>query len=142
MDPKEDESSSKELNIPNEHKIISLILRSQGVEDCDSNVTNLLLEYAKRYTEDVLKDALIYSEYAGKNEIDNDDIQLAIQGRTSYSFSSPPDPQFYLQLSKEVNKTPLPLISEKFGLRLPSEKHTLTGVNFQVVPHLGIMKFE
>lgn len=42
------------------------------------------------YTSDVFQDSLIYAEHANKNDLDLDDIQLAIQGRVNHSFTTPP----------------------------------------------------
>ncbi|KAJ1907517.1 Transcription initiation factor TFIID subunit 9, partial [Coemansia sp. IMI 209127] len=86
------------------------------------------------YTVDVLQDALVYAEHAKKPDVDMEDVRLAIQGRVNYSFASPPEKEFLLELAEERNKHPLPLIPEKYGVRLPPEKHTLTGVNFHIVP--------
>ncbi|KAJ2744368.1 Transcription initiation factor TFIID subunit 9 [Coemansia sp. BCRC 34301] len=119
---------------PRDYKIIALLLQSHGVEDCDPSVINQLLEFSHRYTVDVMQDAMVYAEHAKKADIDMDDVRLAIQGRVSYSFTSPPDKEFLLELAEERNKHPLPLIPEKYGVRLPPEKHTLTGINFHIVP--------
>ncbi|KAJ2444287.1 Transcription initiation factor TFIID subunit 9 [Coemansia sp. RSA 2424] len=119
---------------PRDYKIIALLLQSHGVEDCDPSVINQLLEFSHRYTVDVLQDAMVYAEHAKKTDIDMDDVRLAIQGRVNYSFTSPPDKEFLLELAEERNKHPLPLIPEKYGVRLPPEKHTLTGINFHIVP--------
>ncbi|KAG2224164.1 hypothetical protein INT45_000179 [Circinella minor] len=119
---------------PRDARIVSLILQSLGVENYDPRVVPQLLEFAHRYTTDVLQDALIYAEHANKNDLDLDDIQLAIQGRVNHSFTNPPPKELLLELAEEKNKTPLPLIPEKYGVRLPAEKHCLTGLNFSIVP--------
>ncbi|KAI9310751.1 transcription initiation factor IID, 31kD subunit-domain-containing protein [Dichotomocladium elegans] len=131
------ESSSKyqkQQAQPRDARIISLILQSLGVEQYDPKVVLQLLEFAHRYTTDVMQDALIYAEHAGKNDLDLDDIQLAIQGRVNHSFTHPPPKELLLELAEEKNKIPLPLIPEKYGIRLPAEKHCLTGINFSIVP--------
>ncbi|KAJ2816378.1 Transcription initiation factor TFIID subunit 9 [Coemansia sp. 'formosensis'] len=119
---------------PRDYKIMALLLQSHGVEDCDPSVINQLLEFSHRYTVDVLQDAMVYAEHAKKADIDMEDVRLAIQGRVNYSFASPPEKEFLLELAEERNKHPLPIIPEKYGIRLPPEKHTLTGVNFHIVP--------
>ncbi|KAF9298339.1 Transcription initiation factor TFIID subunit 9B [Mortierella antarctica] len=91
---------------------------------------------AKGYTTDVFQDALLYSEHAGKTEVGIEDVKLAIQGRVNHSFTSPPPKEFLLELAEEKNKVPLPLIPEKYGVRLPHERHCLTAVNFQLIPEL------
>ncbi|KAJ2440431.1 Transcription initiation factor TFIID subunit 9, partial [Coemansia sp. RSA 2337] len=119
---------------PRDYKIMALLLQSHGVEDCDPSVINQLLEFSHRYTVDVLQDAMVYAEHAKKADIDMEDVRLAIQGRVNYSFTSPPDKDFLLELAEERNRQPLPIIPEKYGVRLPPEKHTLTGINFHIVP--------
>ncbi|KAK3834510.1 MAG: transcription initiation factor TFIID subunit 9-like protein [Linnemannia gamsii] len=121
---------------PRDAKVISLILQSLAVEDADQKVIHQLLEFAHRYTTDVFQDALLYSEHAGRTEVGLDDVRLAIQGRVNHSFTSPPPKEFLLELAEEKNRVPLPLIPEKYGIRLPHERHCLTAVNFQLIPEL------
>ncbi|ORX89190.1 TFIID-31kDa-domain-containing protein [Basidiobolus meristosporus CBS 931.73] len=127
-------SNSEHQPVPNDAKLVSLILESLGVEDCEPRVIHQLMEFAHRYTVDVFQDALVYSEHANKNDVDLEDIRLAIQGRVNHSFTSPPPKEFLLELAEEKNKVPLPLIPEKYGIRLPPERYCLTAVNFQIVP--------
>ncbi|KAF8948959.1 Transcription initiation factor TFIID subunit 9 [Haplosporangium gracile] len=121
---------------PRDAKVISLILQSLAVEDADQKVIHQLLEFAHRYTTDVFQDALLYSEHAGRTDVGLDDVRLAIQGRVNHSFTSPPPKEFLLELAEEKNRVPLPLIPEKYGIRLPHERHCLTAVNFQLIPEL------
>ncbi|KAI8083152.1 transcription initiation factor IID, 31kD subunit-domain-containing protein [Halteromyces radiatus] len=120
---------------PEDATIVSLVLQSLGVHDYDPKVVQQLLEFAHRYTTDVFQDALVYAEHANKVDIDLEDIQLAIQGRVNHSFTTPPPKEFLLELAEEKNKTPLPLIPEKYGNRLPADKYCLTGLNFSIVPN-------
>ncbi|KAI8379403.1 transcription initiation factor IID, 31kD subunit-domain-containing protein [Radiomyces spectabilis] len=124
----------KDQQQPRDARIVSLILQSLGVQDYDPKVVHQLLEFAHRYTSDVFQDALVYAEHANKSDIDLEDIQLAIQGRVNHSFTTPPPKEFLLELAREKNKAPLPLIPEKYGIRLPADKHCLTGINFSIVP--------
>ncbi|KAI7817495.1 transcription initiation factor TAFII31 [Gamsiella multidivaricata] len=123
---------------PRDAKVISLILQSLSVEDAEQKVIHQLLEFAHRYTTDVFQDALLYSEHAGRTEVGLDDVKLAIQGRVNHSFTSPPPKEFLLELAEEKNKVPLPLIPEKYGIRLPHERHCLTTVNFQLIPEVRL----
>ncbi|KAG0253174.1 hypothetical protein DFQ27_007625 [Actinomortierella ambigua] len=116
--------------------MISLILQSLEVEDAEQNVIHQLLDFAHRYTVDVFQDALLYSEHAGTNDVGLDDVRLAIQGRVNHSFTSPPPKEFLLELAEAKNRVPLPLIPDKYGIRLPPERHCLTAVNFQLIPEL------
>ncbi|KAG0175704.1 Transcription initiation factor TFIID subunit 9B [Apophysomyces sp. BC1034] len=128
------DSQTYQKQQPHDARIISLILQSLGVEDYDPKVVHQLLEFSHRYTTDVFQDALIYGEHANKSDLDLEDIQLAIQGRVNHSFTTPPPKEFLLELAQEKNKAPLPLIPEKYGIRLPAEKYCLTGLNFAIVP--------
>ncbi|KAJ2857030.1 Transcription initiation factor TFIID subunit 9 [Coemansia erecta] len=135
-----EETPNRPNETPRDYKIMALLLQSHGIEDCDPSVINQLLEFSHRYTVDVLQDALVYAEHAKKSDIDLEDVRLAIQGRVNYSFTSPPEKEFLLELAEERNKHPLPLIPEKYGVRLPPEKYTLTGVNFHIVPEQRTQK--
>ncbi|OMH80525.1 Transcription initiation factor TFIID subunit 9 [Zancudomyces culisetae] len=68
QDEKDSNKGSEDLSIPRDVKLMGILLKSMGVEDCDPNVIDQLLEFAYRYTHDVLQDALVYSEHASKKE--------------------------------------------------------------------------
>ena len=40
--------------------------------------------------------------------------------------------QFLIEVAREKNSTPLPLIPEKFGPRLPPERYCLTANNYKL----------
>jgi Transcription initiation factor IID, 31kD subunit len=59
------------------------------------------------YTSDVFQDALVYAEHAGRQDIDLADVQLAVQGRVSHSFTAPPPrevSQFGQQRGQQLGK--------------------------------------
>lgn len=76
-------------DLPRDAKIVKSLLKSMGVEDYEPRVIHQFLELWYRYVVDVLSDAQVYSEHAGKTTIDCDDIKLAIQSK-AISFSQPP----------------------------------------------------
>ncbi|RIB02825.1 transcription initiation factor IID, 31kD subunit-domain-containing protein [Gigaspora rosea] len=119
--------------VPRDSKVMELIIRSAGVSDFEPKVVQQLLEFTHRYTIDVIQDAAAYAEHTGKNDIDDDDIKLAIQGRINHSFIHPPQQEFLTQLAKEQNKEPLPQVPLRYGLRLPPERHCLTALNFKII---------
>lgn len=55
------------------------------------------------YTSDVFQDSLIYAEHANKNDLDLDDIQLAIQGRVNHSFTTPPPKEVITYTLDKIN---------------------------------------
>lgn len=94
--------------VPREAKLISILLTHAGVPECEPKVIQQLSEFMfsmdprrvrsglifwfrwLEYTTDILQDAIIYGEHAGKGEVDIEDIKLAIQTHTSHVFSGPP----------------------------------------------------
>ncbi|KAI9143945.1 transcription initiation factor IID, 31kD subunit-domain-containing protein [Paraphysoderma sedebokerense] len=119
---------------PQTAKLLALLMQSMGIDESDPRVTQMLLEFAHRYIIDTLHDSLLYSDHAGRTEIDIEDVKLAIQSRVNYSFATPPPKDFLLEQAKEKNSIPLPLVGESLGLRLPPEQFCLTSVNYQIVP--------
>lgn len=80
----------EDLEMPRDAKIVKSLLKSMGVEDHEPCVINKLLDLWYRYVFDLLTDAQVYSEHAGKSAIDCDDVKLAIQSKVNFSFSQPP----------------------------------------------------
>ncbi|KAL6013504.1 Transcription initiation factor TFIID subunit 9 [Asimina triloba] len=76
--------------LPRDAKIVISLLKSMGVREYEPRVVHQFLELWYRYVVDVLSDAQIYSEHAGKPAIDCDDVKLAIQTKVNTSFSQPP----------------------------------------------------
>ncbi|KAI9101754.1 transcription initiation factor IID, 31kD subunit-domain-containing protein [Phlyctochytrium arcticum] len=125
------------VQLPRDAKLVSLILQAMGVEEYEPRVVPQILEFVHRYVLDVLGDAQTYADHASHNHINMDDIRLAIEGRASHSFTTPPGREFLDALAAKRNTVPLPIIPEKFGVRLPPERHTLTGTNFQIAINVG-----
>lgn len=81
------------------------------------------------YVVQVLEDATVYKEHAGKLKMDVDDIRLATQTHTSNSAI----PKAAMKaISLHCNSIPLPEPSEKLGVRIPNEKYCLTAANYQI----------
>ena len=76
--------------MPRDAKIVKSLLKSMGVEDYEPRVIHQFLELWYRYAVDVLTDAQVYSDHAGKSTIDTEDVKLAIQSKVNFSFSQPP----------------------------------------------------
>jgi len=80
----------KNPNLPRDAKVVALILSSMGISEYEPKVLNQLLELMHRYTTEVLHDALLYSEHAGRPELELEDVRLAIQNKVGFSFTQPP----------------------------------------------------
>ncbi|KAL7751646.1 Transcription initiation factor TFIID subunit 9 [Sorochytrium milnesiophthora] len=138
---------------PRDAQLISLIMSAMGIHEADPRTLPMLLELAYRYvtlryatlryatlppldcyTSDILTDALTYAYHAGRADVSTDDVQLAIQARVNYSFTHPPPKDYLLRLAAEKNAVPMPMISDKYGVRLPPEQYCLTAVNYSAIP--------
>ncbi|KAK1926080.1 transcription initiation factor IID, 31kD subunit-domain-containing protein [Papiliotrema laurentii] len=126
--------------VPRDGRLISLILASKGIDDADERVIHQLLDFAHRYTADVLQAAQSLADHAGRSgpsRIEKDDVELAIQMRRRYEFFEPPprDASYLASLAHELNSQPLPILPETFDLlRLPPPHQRLGEVNFNIVP--------
>uniref|UniRef100_A0A803NAV7 Transcription initiation factor TFIID subunit 9 n=1 Tax=Chenopodium quinoa TaxID=63459 RepID=A0A803NAV7_CHEQI len=79
-----------EEDLPRDAKIIKSLLKFMGVEEHEPRVVHQFLDLWYGYVVDVLTDAQVYYEHAGKTSIDCDDVKLTIQSKVNFSFSQPP----------------------------------------------------
>ncbi|KAK8970812.1 hypothetical protein KSP40_PGU013542 [Platanthera guangdongensis] len=81
-----------EADEPRDARVVRQLLRSMGIAqgEYEPRVVHQFLELCYRYVVDVLSDAQIYAEHAGKAIVDPDDVRLAIQSKVNFSFSQPP----------------------------------------------------
>ena len=72
---------------PTARSIALLLASTPTVQDAQPGVLHQLLEFSHRYTTQVLSDALVYAEHAGRSgKIDMDDVTLAVQARVGWEF--------------------------------------------------------
>ncbi|XP_022992393.1 transcription initiation factor TFIID subunit 9 [Cucurbita maxima] len=126
------EMSEGDEDLPRDARIVKTLLKSMGVEDYEPRVIHQFLELWYRYVVDVLTDAQVYSEHAGKAAIDCDDVKLAIQSKVNFSFSQPPPREVLLELARNRNKIPLPRSIGGPGIALPPDIDTLLSPNYQL----------
>ncbi|GAA6018400.1 hypothetical protein JCM10207_000879 [Rhodosporidiobolus poonsookiae] len=124
--------------LPRDARLIALLLAAAGAEDCEEGVVRMLVEFAHRYTTDILTDALMYADHARAGSSSTapvvpslDDLRLAVQARTE---GAQVPKEFLLHLSTTVNSIPLPPLPEVYGIRLPPPAQRLTAPNFSLVP--------
>lgn len=107
---------------------------------CTRTDPSLALFFASQgYIHTILSDSLTYAAHAHPSTSSNPqislpDLILAIQSNLSHSLIQTPAKSTLLSLASTLNATPLPPISDRFGLRLPPREHCLTNVNFRIVP--------
>ena len=83
--------SDKDIqNVPKDAIIIEKILQSMGIKEFEPRVTEQLLELVYRYVFEVIEDSFVYMDHASRNDLDLEDIRLAIQSRVNNSYTEPP----------------------------------------------------
>ncbi|TPX54806.1 hypothetical protein CcCBS67573_g09535 [Chytriomyces confervae] len=122
------------LELPRNARIVSLIMQAMDVTDYQPAVLPQLMEFVHRYVLDVVADAQLFADHAGRTEIDADDVRLAVEAKMSHSFTGAPSKEVLASIAEAKNVAPLPVVNEKLGLRLPPERNALTGLNFQILP--------
>ncbi|KAF8916841.1 transcription initiation factor IID, 31kD subunit-domain-containing protein [Mucidula mucida] len=124
-------------SLPPTARAIALLLSSTpAVQDAQPGVLHQLLEFSNRYTQQVLTDARVYAEHAGRQEkVDYDDVVLAVQARVGWEFGGRIPKEYILSLASQTNSVPLPAVPEVFGVRLPQQSECLTSIDFDLVPN-------
>eukprot|EP00118_Oscarella_pearsei_P019791 m.212199 g.212199 ORF g.212199 m.212199 type:complete len:224 (+) comp39771_c0_seq2:242-913(+) len=125
-------SSGGPSSVPRDALVMAAILKEMGVVDYEPRVINLMLEFAYKYVSDILEEAKILSEHANRKEIDANDVKLAVKTYVNHSFTTPPPRDFLMDLARERNNQPLPAIPERFGLRLPPDRHCLLAPSYRI----------
>ncbi|KAH3903187.1 uncharacterized protein SCODWIG_01204 [Saccharomycodes ludwigii] len=134
-----------ENNSPRDVRLLHLLLASQSIHRYEDTVPLQLMDFAYRYTRNILKDAVVYNDYANVNNgsLTVEDIRLSIAARTQYQFKPTAAPkELLLQLAQDRNKKSLPKVPNSWGIRLPPEKYCLTGgsINWDKVSDKNINK--
>ncbi|OBZ76121.1 Lysophospholipid acyltransferase [Grifola frondosa] len=120
---------------PTARSIALLLASTPTVQDAHPGVLHQLLEFSHRYTAQVLSDALMYAEHAGRTgKIEMDDVVLAVQARVGWEFGGRVPKEYIHSLATQTNSVPLPVVPEVFGVRLPNPSDCLTSVNFDLIP--------
>lgn len=144
---------------PRDARIIHLILASMGVSAYQERVPLMLMDFAYRlssllplthspaltstgYTSSVLQDALLFSDAingtpntGGPNppaNISLADLRMSVASRINHQFNTALPKEFLLDIAQERNKIALPTVGKEFGVRLPPEKYSLTGINWDL----------
>ncbi|KAJ6509967.1 transcription initiation factor IID, 31kD subunit-domain-containing protein [Mycena vitilis] len=129
--------ANKPDNLPPTARAIALLLSSTpSVQDVQPAVLHQLLDFSQRYTAQVLTDANVYADYAGRSgKIEMDDVVLAVQARVGWEFGGRVPKEVILSLASDVNAVALPAVPEVFGVRMPQATECLTSIDFDLIPN-------
>ncbi|XP_035583680.1 transcription initiation factor TFIID subunit 9B-like [Zalophus californianus] len=119
-------------NTPRDALVMAQILKDMGITEYEPRVINQMLEFAFQYVTTILDDAKIYSSHVKKPNVGADDVRLAMQCHADQSFTSLPLREFLLDIARQKNQTPFPLIKPYAGHRLPPDRYCLTAPNYRV----------
>lgn len=102
-------------NSPQEAQIISLILKTQGISECDPAVIPLLIEYSNHFISDVLKKAEQYNNLINKEEdiLTINSINQSIEDIKESYIKIPPNRQYVSEMANSINSRPLKLINDE-----------------------------
>ncbi|GJD07979.1 Transcription initiation factor TFIID subunit 9 [Galdieria sulphuraria] len=117
---------------PEDARVIANILKAVGVESFDTRVVAQLVEFVYKYIGEVLELSKTFAQYAEREDIRQDDVKLAISSLLSKSFTQPPSRDVLLQLCRERNAVPLPVVDTYVGIQLPPKEFQLTTRNYQL----------
>ncbi|XP_005110099.1 transcription initiation factor TFIID subunit 9 isoform X2 [Aplysia californica] len=117
---------------PKDAQVMSAILKDMGVLESEPRLINQMLEFTYRYVTDVLEDAKVYSSHANRKNIDADDIKLAVQMKMDHSFTTPPPKDLLMEIARQKNSQPLPLVKPYCGPRLPPDRYCLSAPNYRL----------
>lgn len=118
---------------PKDAKIISLILRSVGIDECEPKVILQFLEVAYKYFIEIAEDAALYAAQAGRPFPNSKDIKLAMQTKVGKYFVPPPPRQFMLEISSRINAKPLVVAETSSLIKLPGEKTSLLELYYATI---------
>ncbi|KAI8827581.1 transcription initiation factor IID, 31kD subunit-domain-containing protein [Chytriomyces cf. hyalinus JEL632] len=95
------------LELPRNARIVSLIMQAMDVTDYQPAVLPKLMELVHRYVLDVVADAQLFADHAGRTEIDADDVRLAVEAKMSHSFTGAPSKEVFDEFALELELTHL-----------------------------------
>merc|ERR1711953_100873 len=109
---------------PHNTKVISIILRSLGIEECEPKAILQIHEFIYKYSIDVLRDAAQYAEINDSTVVTEKDIKLALQTKVGRYFIPPPSRAYMNDLATMVNARQMRSQSEDH-IKLPASKNVL-----------------
>lgn len=120
--------------LPRDAKVVSMLLKNHGIDECEPKVLQMLMEYAYRYCTDVLQESLVYADHASRStDLTVEDVRLATQSIINISFLLPPSREVTSQIANERNSIPLPPIENEDPIKLPPEEQCLLAPHYHVI---------
>lgn len=126
-------SSAAASFLPKEAKIISLLLKNHGIDECEPKVVQQLIDFGYRHATDILHEAVHFAEHANRTDLALEDVRLATQTVVGACFVAPPSRQTMADVAAERNAVPLPPVDDDaVSLRLPSSEFCLLAPHYRI----------
>lgn len=117
-----------------------------GVHAYTERVPLQLLDFAYRYTNGILSDAINYDPPSAQNasasnkKASKDDsegvslnaLRTAVAARAAVQFNTALPKEYMNEIATERNRNRLPPVEREFGVRLPPERYCFTGVGWDM----------
>jgi len=81
----------------------------------------------------VIEEAQVYMDHRSGEEVNLDDVKLAIHGILQSQFVKPPNADAMHLLAQSLNRTPLPPLNNRPGIHVPQDDNLL-GAHYEYFP--------
>ncbi|KAF7693613.1 Transcription initiation factor TFIID subunit 9 [Cucumispora dikerogammari] len=123
-------------NIPQEAQIISLILKTQGISECDPAIIPQLIEYSNQFISNIFKKAKRYQSLIRTEDNDaaltSNLINLSIEDIKHSYVKIPPNRQYVSEISSFLNAKPLKLLNDEKVTYAVVGKGNVLGPDFKI----------
>ena len=122
----DDDDDADDGTIPRDAVTVEAILRDMGVRDCEKRVIAQGMEFAHRATSEVLVEAAAARSHAlgrpasARDVLTVDDVKVGVKAVLMRSFIDPPSAAMSRGLASRVNAKPLPKVSNRPGIHVPT----------------------
>ena len=89
--------------------------------------------FSAGYTCDVIEEAQFYMEHRGGEEVNLDDVKLAIHALLQNQFVKPPTADTMHLFAHSLNRVPLPPLNNRPGIHVPQDDNLLSA-NYEYFP--------
>merc|ERR1712110_819478 len=119
-------------SLPDEVKVMKQILHEMDVKDYEPCVIEQMLDFSFTYLTEVLGDAKVFSEHAGRDVVALDDVKLAVKmehDKNKRNAASLPSRNSLVRISREKNSTPIE--PKPIQQKLPADRFCMHQSNFE-----------
>ncbi|KAL5960868.1 Transcription initiation factor TFIID subunit 9B [Taenia solium] len=110
--------------------VIKSIFDDFNLADLSEDVYNHVMDIISKYTGEILVDAKYNALYAGRSNISEQDLDLAVENKLENVILAPLHRGQLLEYAEKINSHALPSIKSGPGIKLAPEKYTITAPNY------------